>query len=61
MSKEITESEWEIFELITSAYFGKQYYFVAPDGLVYSRITHKDMTMEDAISEFLGIIGKERR
>ena len=50
--------EWDMFELITSVYFGKQYYFAEDNGLVYSRETHKHMTKEDAISEFLGIIGE---
>lgn len=52
--------EWDMFELITSAYFGKQYYFAEENGMVYSRETHKCMTKEDAISEFLGIIVNER-
>lgn len=52
------DGEWELFELITSTYFGKQYYFVEDNGLVYSRETHKHMTRDDAISEFLDIIGE---
>lgn len=58
MSEEITESAWEMFELITSVYFGKQYYFVEDNGLVYSGYTHKHMTKDDAISEFLDVIGE---
>lgn len=58
MSEGITESAWEMFELITSVYFGKQYYFVEDNGLVYSRETHKHMTKDDAINEFLDIIGE---
>lgn len=50
--------EWDMFDLITSVYFGKRYYFVEENGLVYSRETHKYMTKDDAISEFLGIIGE---
>lgn len=56
--KGYTDGEWEMFDLITSAYFGKQYYFDEEDGLVYSRETHKHMTKDDAIREFLGIIGE---
>lgn len=52
------KGEWDMFRLITSAYFGKQYYFVEDNGIVYSRETHKYMTKDDAISEFLGIIGE---
>lgn len=50
--------EWEMFELITSAYFGKQNYFPEDNGIVYSRESHKYMTKDEAISEFLGIIGE---
>lgn len=50
--------EWDMFELITSVYFGKQYYFVEENGIVYSRSTHKHMTKDDAIREFLDIIGE---
>ena len=51
------DGEWELFSLITSTYFGKEFYFVEANGLVYSRETHKHMTKDDAINEFLGIIG----
>lgn len=52
------KGEWEMFELITSAYFGKQYYFIEDNVLVYSRESNKYMTKDEAIREFLGIIGE---
>lgn len=48
---------WELFSLITSVYYGKQYYFEEWDGTVYSRLSHERMTKEAALSEFLEAIG----
>lgn len=56
--KLIEEGEWDMFNLITSTYFGKQYYFLEDDGIVYSRQSCKHMTREKAIKEFLDIIGE---
>ena len=54
----VKRGEWDMFELITSAYFGKQYYFLQEDGIVYSRQSCKYMTRDKAIQEFLDIIGE---
>lgn len=48
---------WELFDLITSVYYGKRYYFEESDGMVYSRLSHERMTKEAALSEFLDTIG----
>lgn len=48
--------EWDMFELITSAWYGKQYYFKQSNDIVYSRLYHKYMTVDEAIIEFLGEI-----
>ena len=48
---------WELFELITSTYYGKRYYFAEPNCLVYSRASHKYMTKGQALEEFLDGIG----
>ena len=56
--KERKQGEWDMFNLITSVYFGKQYYFPEEDGIVYSRQSGKNMTREKAIQEFLDIIGE---
>lgn len=50
---------WDLFETITSAWHGKQYYFLEDDGRVYSRQSHKTMTVDDAVNEFLMTIGDQ--
>ena len=45
--------EWDMFELITSAWYGKQCYFKEDNGLAYSRVSHKTMSVQDAINEFM--------
>lgn len=50
--------EWDMFDLITSTYYGKRMYFREENGIVYSRHTCRYMTMHDALSEFLGLIGE---
>lgn len=54
----IDNSAWEMFQLITSVYYGKRYYFEESDSLVYSRASHKYMTKEQALEEFLDYIGE---
>ena len=49
--------EWDMFELITSTWYGKQCYFVEENGIVYSRVSCKYMSVDEAIKEFLGRIG----
>lgn len=56
---EFERGEFEMFELITSTYHGKQYYFLQDNGMVYSRESGKEMVMDDAVSEFLRIWGDE--
>ena len=53
------QGEWDMFELITSAWFGKQCYFEEEHGLVYSRNSCKTLSRHDAILEFLRKIGDE--
>ena len=49
---------WEMFVTISSAYHGKQYYFLQDDkNIVYSRESGKCMTREKAYIEFLAHIG----
>ena len=52
------QGEWDMFLLITSAYFGKQYYFRQDNGIVYSRESGKYLKEDEAIKEFLDIIGE---
>lgn len=49
---------WELFEFITGVWHGKQCYFLNEDGTVYSRASHKTMSQDEALQEFLGQIGE---
>ena len=48
--------EWEMFSRITSAWYGKDYYFVEKNGMAYSRLSHQTMTRENAFNEFIETI-----
>lgn len=48
--------EWDMFVLISSAWHGKQYYFLEDGDRVYSRQSCKYMTRDEAIQEFLDAI-----
>lgn len=51
------QGEWEMFELITTAWYGKQCYSKDDNDSVYSRRSTKNMSVHDAILEFLREIG----
>lgn len=53
------KGEWDMFELISSAYYGKQYYFDEENGMVYSRASCMTMTFDEALREFLDTIGEQ--
>lgn len=55
--KQYEKGMWEMFELITSVYYGKQNYFLEPNDRVYSRVSTKYLTVSEAIDEFLAAIG----
>jgi len=48
--------EWEMFDLISSAYYGKGMYFKQDNGIVYSRYSCKYMSVDEAIREFISLI-----
>lgn len=50
--------QWDMFNMISSAWHGKQYYFLESDDFkkVYSRKSGKTITMDDAVMEFLSEI-----
>lgn len=50
---------WDVFDDLTSAYYGKQMYFTQPDGKVYSRLSCGYMTFEESLAEFREAIAKE--
>ena len=48
------DGEWEMFERISNVIYGKQCYFLEDTGIVYSRITCKNLpSKEDAYEEFI--------
>ena len=49
----MTKDAYEMFELISGVYFGKQYYFEQSNGVVYSRLSHSYMTSDEDLEEFL--------
>lgn len=55
------DEAWEMFSLITSVWYGKQYYFMQDNGLVYSRKSHLTMTKGDALDEFLKEIEQDEQ
>lgn len=49
---------WYLFDLLTSAYHGKQYYFLQEDGTVYSRQSCEYISFDQAIDEFAQTLTK---
>lgn len=58
-SVEAEPSCWDVFDDITSFYYGKQMYFSQSDGTIYSRLSCGYMSFEEALSEFCEAIAKE--
>lgn len=59
-SQKVTGNDaWNMFELISSTFYGKQYYFLEECGLAYSRASAKHMSVDEAYQEFLDMIGGE--
>lgn len=44
--------KWELFDLLSSVWYGKCCYFKQENGTVYSRATCKYLTFDQAIDEF---------
>lgn len=55
---EYERGQYDMFALITSAYYGKQHYSLQDNGMVYSRVCGKEITFSEAVSEFVGEIGE---
>ena len=49
----MTKDAYEMFELISGVYFGKQYYFEDKNDMVYSRLSNRYNTKDDALKKFL--------
>ena len=50
------EGEWDMFDLISSVWYGKGMYFKQDNGTVYSRHSGNYMTVDEAIREFISLI-----
>ena len=50
---------FDTLNVLSAAYWGKQYYFAQDNGIVYSRDSGKCMTLDDAITEFANKIGDD--
>ena len=48
------QGEWDMFNLITSAEYGKQRFYLDRNGMVYDRKSHEYMTREEAYKNYLG-------
>ena len=56
---EAKSSRWELFEDLSTAYYGKQMYGLNDDGTVYSRYSCDTMSFEQAVDEFRRLIADE--
>lgn len=50
--QQLETREWELFDLLSSAWHGKGCYFKQDDGTVYSRATCQYLSFDQAIDEF---------
>jgi hypothetical protein len=50
---------WDVFEAITSAYGGKQIFFLQKNGMVYDRYKADYITFEEAMNRFCKMIGDD--
>lgn len=57
--RQLEEREWELFNLLSSAWFTKGCYFKQEDGKVYSRVSGEYMTFDQAIDEFASELTNE--
>lgn len=49
---QLKNREWDLFDLLSSAWYGKSCYFKQEDGTVYSRVSCEYMSLDQAIDEF---------
>lgn len=48
------KGRWEVLLIASSAEYGKQCYFLQDDGVIYSRYSGKNLTLDEAVVEFAG-------
>ena len=57
--QQLESSRWELFDDLSTAYYGKQMYGLNDDGTVYSRYSCDTMSFEQAVDEFRRLIADE--
>jgi hypothetical protein len=57
--QQLESSRWELFNDLSTAYYGKQMYGLNDDGTVYSRYSCDTMSFEQAVDEFRRLIADE--
>lgn len=53
--------EWDMFERITRAYYGKQTYCEMDRNLAYSEVSGGFVSFDEAYKEFIGVLWKENK
>lgn len=57
--QQLEACRWELFDYLSTAYYGKQMYGLNDDGTVYSRYSCDTMPFERAVDEFRRLIADE--
>lgn len=56
-------NNWEMFDLISSTWYGKRMYFVQDGAMrtasIFSRYSSRYLTFDEALEEFLQLIGDD--
>ena len=50
---EYDKGRYEALRFLSCAWYGKDCYFDEPNGIIYSRLSHQYMTLDDALMEFM--------
>lgn len=58
-SQQLESSRWELFDDLSTAYYGKRMYCLNNDGTVYSRYSCDTMSFDQAVDEFRRLIADE--
>lgn len=54
--QQLESQAWEVFDLLSSVWYGKGAYFKQNDGTVYSRVSCEYLTFDQAVDEFATIL-----
>lgn len=59
-TQHLEDEKWNVFDLLSSAWFGKRCYFKQDDGTVYSRASGEYLSFDQALDEFAGELTFDR-